>query len=83
MGLKLFVDDTRDFPKGYECVRSYDDCIMYFRLFGDFDHVSLDYHLGEEHMGLDMLKRMKENGKEPKHINIHRSKFHFLWIFFT
>lgn len=71
MGLKLFVDDTRDFPKGYECVRSYDDCIMYFRLFGDFDHVSLDYHLGEEHTGLDILKWMKENGKEPKHINIH------------
>ncbi len=71
MGLKLFVDDTRDFPKGYECVRSYDDYIMYFRLFGDFDHVSLDYHLGEEHTGLDILKWMKENGKEPKHINIH------------
>lgn len=69
--LKLFVDDTREFPKGFECVRTYDDCIMYFRLFGDFDFVSLDYSLGGEHTGLDILVWMKENGKNPKHINIH------------
>lgn len=71
MGLKLFVDDTRDFPKGFECVRSYEDCLMYFRIFGDFEFVSLDYHLGEAHTGLDILKWMKENGKEPPRINIH------------
>lgn len=71
MGLKLFVDDSREFPKGFECVRSYEDCIMYFNIFGDFEFVSLDYHLGEEHTGLDILKCMKENGKKPQHINIH------------
>lgn len=71
MGLRLFVDDARDFPKGYECVRSYEDCLMYFRLFGDFDHVSLDYDLGGEYTGLDILKWMKENGRHPAHINIH------------
>lgn len=72
MGLKLFVDDTRDFPpKGYQAVRSYEDCIRFYRLFGEFDFVSLDYHLGELHTGLDILIWMKENGKSPRHINIH------------
>ena len=71
MSLKLFVDDTRDFPKGFECVRNYSDCIFYYRLFGEFDFVSLDYSLGEEHTGLDILVWMKENGKCPSHINIH------------
>lgn len=36
-----------------------------------FDFVSLDYSLGGEHTGLDILKWMKENGKKPKHINVH------------
>ncbi|MBO6141626.1 MAG: hypothetical protein J6O40_07525 [Ruminococcus sp.] len=71
MGLKLFVDDTRPQPKGFECVTNYADAILYFELFHDFDFVSLDYHLGEEHTGLDILKWMKENGKHPSHINIH------------
>ena len=71
MGFKLFVDDTRQCPKGFECVRSYDDCISYYRIFGEFEFVSLDYSLGEEHTGLDILKWMRENGKRPKHINIH------------
>jgi hypothetical protein len=71
MGYKLFVDDTRDFPKGFECVRSYADCISYYNTFGEFDFVSLDYSLGEDQTGLDILKWMKANGKHPAHINIH------------
>ncbi|HCJ40108.1 cyclic-phosphate processing receiver domain-containing protein [uncultured Ruminococcus sp.] len=72
MGLKLFVDDKRDFPeRGFECVRSYDDCLMYYRMFGDFDFISLDFDLGDGPTGLDILKWLKENGKSPSHINIH------------
>ena len=71
MGLKLFVDDSRDFPKGFECVRNYEDCLQYFRIFGDFEFVSLDYSLREEHTGLDILIWMKENDKHPPRINIH------------
>lgn len=71
MGLKLFVDDKRDFPKGFECVRSYEDCLQYYSLFGDFEFVDLDYSLGSEKTGLDILIWMKENGKKPTHINIH------------
>lgn len=71
MKFKLFVDDTRDLPKGYEGVRTYSDCLLYFSIFGDFQVVSLDYSLGEEHTGLDILKWMKQNGKCPEQINIH------------
>ncbi|MBQ8965200.1 cyclic-phosphate processing receiver domain-containing protein [Ruminococcus sp.] len=71
MELKLFADDARPLPAGYECVRSYDDCLMYYRLFGDFSFVSLDYDLGDGHTGLDILIWIKNNGKKPAHINIH------------
>ncbi|MBR6046007.1 MAG: hypothetical protein IKP47_10285 [Ruminococcus sp.] len=71
MGLKLFVDDRREFPKGFECVRSFDEAVTFFRLFGDFEFVSLDYNLGDGLSGLDLLRWMKENGKSPAHINIH------------
>ena len=66
MGLKLFVDDTRPQPKGFECVTIYADAVLYYELFSEFEFVSLDYHLGEEHTGLDILKWMKEHGKVIK-----------------
>ena len=69
--MKLFVDDRRDMPKGFDFgVQSYKECIRVYR-FMDFDFVSLDYHLGDGPTGLDILKWMKENGKHPSHINIH------------
>ncbi len=73
MGLKLFVDDTREFPKGFECARSYEECLLLFRLFGrsGFEFVTLDYSLGGAHTGLDILAYMSEHGIAPEHINIH------------
>lgn len=72
MEIKLFVDDTRPRPKGYEFAGSYKEAVESFELFGDFDVVSLDFSLGnDEPTGLDVLKYMKENGKSPKLINIH------------
>ena len=39
---KLFVDDTRKFPQGFECCRDYDDAITLLSLF-KFEYISLDY----------------------------------------
>lgn len=73
MGFKLFVDDKRDRPKGFECARSYDHALMFYSAFGEFEFVDLDYDLNEKHTGLDILVWMKEKGKHPKYINIHSS----------
>ena len=83
MGFKLFVDDTRPFPKGFECVRSYDDCISYYRLFGEFDFVSLDYSLSEEHTAgythMDEGKRQKaetyQHSQQPYRGNATDERF--------
>ena len=71
MELKLFVDDTRNRPAGFQYAQSYEDCLMLYRAFGEFDFVDLDYDLNEKYTGLDILKWMKDNGKHPRHINIH------------
>lgn len=71
MGFKLFVDDTRKQPKGFECAQSYEYCLMLYKAFGEFEFVDLDYDLNEKYSGLDILIWMKENGKHPRHINIH------------
>ena len=71
MDLKLFVDDARKQPKGFECAQSYDYALILYRAFGEFEFVDLDYDLNEKHTGLDILVWMKENGKHPGHINIH------------
>lgn len=69
--MKMYVDDIRPFPKeGFVCCRSYRDAT--FRLTtGDFEYISLDYDLGQEENGLDILIWMKNNGKYIPHINIH------------
>ena len=71
MKFKLFVDGTRDFPTGFKCAKHYDECINLYLIYGEFEFVDLDYSLGEEHTGMDILIWMKENKKKPKHINIH------------
>ena len=71
MGFKLFVDDTRDRPKGFEYAQTYAESISLYIAFGEFDFVDLDYDLNDKYSGLDILIWMKKNGKHPKHINIH------------
>ena len=71
MSLKLFVDDNRPFPQGFQCVRTYEDAISYLRLFPPFDFISLDYDLGDGHTGLDILRWLHEHDKAPQRLNIH------------
>lgn len=68
--MKLFVDDTREPPKGYDFADCYNDavfCIKYL----DYEHISLDYSLGEYYTGLDIMKFIHENKRYPKTLNIH------------
>lgn len=69
---RLFVDDTREFPKwGYECCRDADTAILMLSLM-KFDHISLDYSLGSGcKNGLDILIWMKQNHIVVPQINIH------------
>jgi len=68
---KLFVDDSRDFPHGFECCRDFETAIMLLSIM-KFEYISLDYSLGVDcKNGLDILVWMKQNNKSAKHINIH------------
>lgn len=73
--MKIFLDDTREFPDkmyGYNCVRDFNTCITLIDVFqNDLEYISLDYDLNDEYTGLDVLKYIKDNGIMPKGINIH------------
>ena len=70
--MKLFVDDTREFPEwGYECCRDAENAILLLS-FLSFDYISLDYSLGMNcKSGLDILMWMKDNHIFVPEINIH------------
>lgn len=70
--MKIILDDRRTFPDGsYNCVRTYEDCIRLLRIFRKASFLSLDYNLGSDKTGLDVLIYMHENGMTAEHINIH------------
>ena len=71
--MKLILDDTREFPESkiYNCVRTYNDCVLLMSIFKKFSYVSLDYDLGGDKTGYDVLVYMAENNIEAEHINIH------------
>ena len=71
--MEIILDDRRYVPSNsrYNVARTYEDCIDYIRVFGKVDFISLDYDLGEEKTGFDVLVYMAENGIRVKHINIH------------
>lgn len=70
--MRLFVDDTRDFPpRGYECCRSAESAKLLLSIM-KFDSVTLDYSLGSgSETGLDILIWMKEHNISVPYINIH------------
>lgn len=43
------------------CVRTYKQCITLLSVFKDIDAINLDYDLGGEETGLDILIYMKQN----------------------
>lgn len=67
------MDNSRDIPSNWGCcvVRDYRQCVTLLSVCSDVEYLSLDYALGEEHTGLDVLAFMRENGICPHHINIH------------
>lgn len=68
--MKLFLDDLRAPPPGWTLVKNYRDCV--FQLGAqEYDAVSLDYSLGEQRTGLDVLRWMAEHAKYPARLNIH------------
>lgn len=71
--MKIILDDRRPLPEEsvYNCVRTYEDCIFLIRNFHTITFISLDYNLGTQKTGYDVLKYMLENGNDVKHINIH------------
>lgn len=70
--MRLFVDDTRDFPpKGYECCRNAEDAKLFLSIM-KLESVTLDYSLGpDSENGLDILIWMKEHNISVPSINIH------------
>jgi hypothetical protein len=52
--MKLWLDDEREAPPGWEWARTYDEAVELCISF-KFDTVSLDHDLGEEKTGYDFL----------------------------
>ena len=72
---KIFVDDKRHLDEaiksGYICVQSYKNCIMLLSIYKKVEIINLDYDLGGQETGLDILIYMKGNNIEVKEIYIH------------
>lgn len=72
--MKIFLDDIRkiDEELKFNVVRTYDDCVELLRKFGSIvKTISLDYSLGTEKNGYDVLVYLVENKIFPENINIH------------
>ena len=71
--MKIILDDRRYVPSNspHNVARTYEDCIDMLRIFRRISFISLDYDLGTEQTGFDVLVYMAENNIEVKHINIH------------
>ena len=71
MTVRLYLDDSRPFPAGYEGCRSIETA-QQLLLINRCELISLDYNLGfKRPTGLDLLRWMKENNVFVPRINIH------------
>lgn len=72
---KIFLDDKRTFDIakkcGYNCIRTYQQCITLLSVLKNIDVINLDYDLGSGKTGLDVLIYMKQNNIKVKEIYIH------------
>lgn len=60
--MKIFLDDIRAIPRGYEGARSYSEFIRIFeKNKGNVEEISLDHDLGEVKSGYDAAKWIVEN----------------------
>lgn len=74
--MKLFLDDTRAFPTGFDFYCRDTATAKAFLSTLTFTYVSFDYNLSAtcEESGLDLLKWMASNCGSihiPEHINVH------------
>lgn len=70
--MKIILDDKRPMPNdSYNCVRTYEECIELLHLFKKVRYISLDYDLGGNETGYDVLVYMVEHAVKAEHINIH------------
>lgn len=71
--MKIILDDKRPMPNPdrYRCVRTYEDCIYYLKIFQKIEFISLDYDLGTQKTGFSVLEFMAQNNNIVDHINIH------------
>ena len=75
--MKIYLDDRRPLPEpgsGWVGVRTYDACVAVLGAAkATCDEVSLDFMLGGDHNGLDVLIFMNEKDIRPAVIRIHSS----------
>ncbi|MDH6604246.1 hypothetical protein OKW23_001405 [Bacilli bacterium PM5-9] len=71
--MKIFLDDNRSIDNSeYSVIRTYENCIIVLKTFSnDIDIISLDYDLGGNKTGYDVIEYMYSNNIIPRHINIH------------
>lgn len=70
--MKIILDDKRPMPDGpYNCVRTYEECVELLNLFRKVRFLSLDYDLGSDKTGYDVLVYMVDHAIKAEHINIH------------
>ena len=73
--MKIFVDDLRNFEEAircnYSCFRSYEQCILILSITKNVDVINLDYDLGSDKTGLDILKYINKNRIHVNEIIIH------------
>lgn len=70
-GKRLFLDDTRDIPDGFDGCRDIRSAKLALTT-QEYDYISLDYSL-DDGTGLDIVEWMLHNGIYVPHINIHSS----------
>lgn len=57
--MKLYVDDVRPAPEGFELARNYDEAIEFLET-GEVTGLSLDHDLGEDKTGYDIACWIEE-----------------------
>jgi len=57
---KLYLDDLRPIPDGYDGVRSFEEFVEYITTNGLSDFISFDHDLGEGKSGFDCAKWLVE-----------------------
>ena len=57
---RLYLDDLRPIPEGFDGVRSFEEFVGYVTANGLPDYISFDHDLGEEKSGYDCAKWLVE-----------------------